>query len=210
MITWRIGALTEANDLLSRYHYLGPLKSGGARVVIVGYSADDKVVAAQIWRTPTSRALPPDGAWLELSRWCLTSGAGPNAGSGNHKAAVRLLAASPVTTLVSYSDPTHGHTGALYKACNWLWSPTWQRLRPPPTGGGDWGGKKRQNPKDRWVYPLRRDPRRADVLKIEDPGAIRHWLRGNPDTKELTRAAKSPSPDLAHAALTALKNRGNA
>ena len=52
------------------------------------------------------------------------------------------------TTIVSYSDPSVGHTGALYRACNWLWAPTWHRLQPPPTGCGSWDGKKRSSPKD--------------------------------------------------------------
>lgn len=204
MINWRTGDLTEANELLSRHHYLGPIKSGGARRVIVGQAEDGKILAAQVWRRPTSRALPADGTWLELSRWCLGPDAGPNSGSACHRAAVRLLRDLDVTTLVSYSDPSHGHTGALYRACNWRWSPTWQRLRPPPTHGGNWGGKKVQRVKDRWIFPLGRDPRRSDVLKIEDPGAIRNWLRGQPDRKQLELATRSPSPDLAAAAVAAL------
>jgi len=201
-IEWRVGTLADANDLLSRYHYLGPVKSGGARIVIVGMR-DDKAVCAQVWRHPTSRRLPPDG-WLELSRWCLGPDAGPNAGSMNHRAAVRLLRPLGATTLVSYSDPSHGHTGALYRACNWLWAPTWQRLRPPPTGAGNWGTDRRQNVKDRWVFNLARDDRRGAVLLIEDNGAIRHWLRSQPWRAEVERASRSPAPDLAAAARRAL------
>ena len=36
-----------------------------------------------------------------------------------------------VTTVISYSDPSAGHTGALYKACNWKWRPTWH-VTPTP------------------------------------------------------------------------------
>ena len=43
-----------------------------------------------------------------------------------------LLRDVGVSTVVSYSDPSAGHTGSLYRACNWIWAPTWLRLRPPP------------------------------------------------------------------------------
>jgi hypothetical protein len=173
-VLWRLGEAWEANVLLSRHHYLGPLHSG-ARMTIVG-QRDGEPVAAMMWKHPTSRRLPPDGSWLELSRWCLTPAAGDNAGSRMHKWSVRLIRdhLPEVTTLVSYSDPAHGHTGSLYRACNWQWAPTWVRLRPPPSGHGDWGTGK-QDIKDRWVFCVRRDDRRADVLAVKDAAAIRFW-----------------------------------
>lgn len=198
MITWRFGVKEEANDLLSRHHYLGPIKSGKITCIIVG-DLDGKIVAAQVWRPPTSRRLPSDGTWLELSRWCLTGDAGKNAGSRQHATAVKLLRDQrSVTTLVSYSDPSQGHTGALYRACNWRWSPTWQRLRPPPTGAGNWGGKQKQHVKDRWIFDVQKDTRRADLLKIDDPGAIRFWLK-DADEKARRLARHSFAPDLIEA-----------
>lgn len=186
---WRLGEDWEANALLSRHHYLGPLHSG-ARMTIVG-QRNGEVAAAMMWRLPTSRRLPADGSWLELSRWCLTDTAGDNAGSRMHKWAVRLIRdhLRDVTTLVSYSDPTHGHTGALYRACNWQWAPTWVRLRPPPSGHGDWGTGQ-QGVKDRWVFCVRGDDRRADVLAIEDAAAIRYW-RERATEAELAWARRS-------------------
>jgi hypothetical protein len=143
-----------------------------------------------VWRKPTSRRLPTDGSWLELSRWCLTPDAGPYAGSRNHRFATPLLRARGVTTVVSYSDPSAGHTGALYRACNWMWAPTWLRLRPPPTGNGDWGTGQ-QAVKDRWVFHVtKRDDRRAKALEIDDPGAIRAYLR-RADPAELAWGARS-------------------
>jgi hypothetical protein len=154
-VIWRAGSLSEANALLSVAHYLGTVSA--ARYVFVGIWAD-RITAAQVWRWPTARHLPSDGSWLELSRWCLTPEAGLNAGSRMHAFSVRWLRAHApeVTTLVSYSDPSQGHTGALYKACNWEWAPTWHRLKPPPTGNGSWGGGKVQSVKDRWIFNLRR------------------------------------------------------
>lgn len=179
---WRIGEAWEANALLSRHHYLGPLRSG-ARLTIVGARCGEPV-AAMMWKYPTSRALPSDGSWLELSRWCLTPAAGENAGSRMHRWSIRLIREHlpDVTTLVSYSDPNHGHTGALYRACNWQWAPTWHRLRPAPSGHGDWG-TGRQGVKDRWAFCVRPDARRADVLAVNDRGAVRHWQAGATDVE---------------------------
>lgn len=171
---WRLGEAWEANALLSRHHYLGPLHSGARMTIIC--QRDGETVAAMMWKHPTSRRLPSDGSWLELSRWCLTPTAGENAGSRMHKWSVRLIRdhLPEVTTLVSYSDPAAGHTGALYRACNWQWAPTWVRLRPPPSGHGDWGTGP-QDIKDRWVFCVRRDDRRVEVLRIEDRAAVRYW-----------------------------------
>lgn len=175
-VLWSIGSLPDVNPLLSREHYLGPIRSGGAELVVMGATAG-QVVAAQVWRRPTARRLPSDGSWLELSRWCLTPAAGDNAGTRMHRYAARLIRerAPHVTTLVSYSDPTAGHTGALYRACNWTWAPTWHRLRPPPSGNGEWVAGQPQAVKDRWVFAVRPDPAREQVLHIDDPGAIRRW-----------------------------------
>lgn len=178
-VMWEEGVSSDAAPLLSKHHYLGPIKTGDAEMVVVG-SQDGVVVAAQVWRRPTARNLPADGTWLELSRWCLTPHAGPDAGSRNHRWATRLIRERfpQVTTLVSYSDPSHGHTGALYRACNWTWAPTWHRLRTPPTGNGSWDGVVAQSVKDRWVFPVQPDPRRDQVVHIDDDAAVRHWADG--------------------------------
>lgn len=166
--------LPSANALLSEQHYLGPLRSG-ARYVF-GLTIGGELVAVQLWKAPTARNLPNDGTWLELARWCLTPGAGPNAGSRQHAAFVRWLrttdAAASVTTLVSYSDPSQGHTGALYRACNWSWSPTWHRLRPPPSGNGSWKPGRSQAVKDRWIFRVRPDPNRGAILHIRDRSVV--------------------------------------
>lgn len=192
-VVWTLATTSDVAELLRREHYLGPIGGG---IVVAGWR-DLVPVAAQVWRPPTARNLPSTGTWLELVRWCLTPDAGPNAGSRQHRYATRLLRSErpAVTTLVSYSDPGVGHTGALYRACNWRWCPTWHRLRPPPTGNGDWGDGRGQGVKDRWVYPLRRDALRADALRVDDAAAIRRWLATAPDA-ELALARRSLSPDL--------------
>jgi len=135
---------------------------------------------------PTSRRLPQD--WLELNRWMLLGQ--KNGGSRQWKACrLWLRTVAPlVTTVVSYSDPSVGHTGALYKACGFLWAPTWHRLVPPPTGNGIRSGRI-HSAKDRWVYPLLPDQRRVELLSLEPayerrfPGAgyrEPRWKRGKP------------------------------
>ena len=184
-VMWTVASHREANPLLSREHYLGPLTAGGYALIVIGKRCGE-VVAAQVWRRPTSRRLPSDGSWLELSRWCLTPAAGVNAGSRMHRHGVRLIRVHMpnVTTLVSYSDPSQGHDGALYRACNWQWRPTWLRLRPPPSGFGEWAAGERQEVKDRWVFEVKPDPTREDVTYIDDPGAIRYWRANGTDAEK--------------------------
>lgn len=162
----------DVEAILRERHYLGPTSRGFA------WSDEYGVL---VLASPTSRHLPTD--WLELTRWCLTGE--KNAGSRQWAKVARYLRAEhPATTVVSYSDPSVGHTGALYRACNWIWAPTWQRLRPPPSQGGSWDGTTIQAVKDRWVFPLRRDPRRAEILQVRDEALQR---RGCPQYQEPRR-----------------------
>jgi hypothetical protein len=157
-------AARRAGALLRAHHYLGP--RGGAV-----YRDEHGVL---VLAPPTSRRLPAD-RWLELVRWCLVSGA--NGGSRQWARAWRWAAGRwpHVTTIVSYSDPAAGHTGALYRACNWGWAPTWHRLRPPPTGAGSWDGRAVQGVKDRWVFPLLPDADRPRLLALDDAALRRRY-----------------------------------
>lgn len=149
-------------SILVEHHYLGPIKRG------LAWRDEYGVIVVS---SPTSRRLP--GNWLELSRWCITLRE-HNAGSQQWAAFVRALrtARPDVSTIVSYSDPSVGHTGALYRACNWLWAPTWHRLRPPPSGNGAWSSRPAQSVKDRWVFILGPDPARQTILKAKDQSIL--------------------------------------
>lgn len=151
--------------MLAEHHYLGPVDRGVAWQDQFG---------AIIVASPTARRLP--GHWLELVRWCLVRRV-PNDGSQQWAAFVRALRTlrPDVTTIVSYSDPSQGHTGALYRACNWWWAPTWHRLRPPPTGNGAWTEGKQESVKDRWVFPLAPDAARPIILRAQDNAILRRW-----------------------------------
>jgi hypothetical protein len=155
-----VGIFLDAN------HYLGRTARG------VAWSDQHGVL---VLAAPTSRRLPAD-RWFELTRWCLLGGA--NSGS-RQWSAVRawLLDAYPhVTTVVSYSDPSADHDGALYRACGWLWAPTWHRLRTPPTGQGRWqAGGKIEAAKDRWVDVLRADDDRLALLRPNDEAVNRRY-----------------------------------
>lgn len=156
--------VTDVAYVLDQRHYLGAARRGFA------WSDEFGVM---VLANPTSRRIPSD--WLELTRWCLTGTA--NGGSRQwSRAAAWLRANRPdVTTVISYSDPSVGHTGALYRACNWLWAPTWMRLRPPPSAGGSWDGETREAVKDRWVFPLQPDPRRQSALAVQDTACRRRF-----------------------------------
>lgn len=161
---------TEAvSAMLREHHYLGPLRRGVAWVSEAGC-----IVVAR----PTARGVP--ATWLELSRWCLL-GRTKNAGSTQWAQFVRDVRKQypECTTILSYSDPSAGHDGALYRACNWWWAPTWLRLRPPPSGNGSWRPGEVQAVKDRWVYPLRKDAQRADLLVAKDDSVLKRmpWAR---------------------------------
>lgn len=152
-----VSAPEHVNAFLAAHHYLGPAARG------VAWSDEYGVM---VLANPSSRRLP-QRTWLELIRWCLV---GQRNGGSRQWARVRrwLLDAYPtVTTVVSYSDPSQGHTGALYKACNWTWAPTWHRVQPPPTGNGSWQHGVPQGVKDRWIFALRPDEMREQYLTLD-------------------------------------------
>ena len=154
----RIG-LSLANELLVMNHYLG--KSGQSSVCFGGFIGD-ALVCCQVWRHPAARMLPQDGSWLELCRWCMTSHAGKNAGSRMMGWVVRQIRRefTDVKTLVSYSDPGHGHRGSIYKASGWLNRPTHHEERFKangvgyPSGHGSWNKETVQGPKQRWCIEI--------------------------------------------------------
>lgn len=154
------------NQILAQRHYLGPIDRGE-------HYRDEFGVL--VLANPSSRRLP-QARWLELVRWCLYGT--KNGGSQQWKRVCRWLRDTrpEVTTIVSYSDPSVGHTGALYRASNWLWAPTWHRLRTPPSGNGKWSKSgKVEAVKDRWVYCLSDDAEREQILAVQDAALVRRF-----------------------------------
>jgi len=185
-----LASVRETYLVLSERHYLGPTKAAG-------FAWKDEY-GCIVFAAPRARGIPH--RWLEVVRWCLYGT--KNGGSKQWADAVAMIRRQrpECTTVVSYSDPSNGHTGALYRACNWLWAPTWHRLRPPPTGNGSWTDGKAQSVKDRWVYPLQPDDGREDVLSMKDESVMRlcpwasyrepHWRRGRFNPAERAKAYK--------------------
>lgn len=151
-------SVRETYGILTDQHYLGPTKAAGF--------AWKDCYGVLVFAAPRARGVPH--RWLEVVRWCLVGGS--NGGSQQWRDAVKMIRRQrpDCTTIISYSDPSAGHSGSLYRACNWLWAPTWHRLRPPPTGNGTWAGTKQQTVKDRWVFPLQPDTEREEVLRVKD------------------------------------------
>jgi hypothetical protein len=47
------------------------------------------------------------------------------------------------------------HDGALYRACNWWWAPTWHRLQAAAEQAtAQWTEGEHESVKDRWVFAL--------------------------------------------------------
>lgn len=155
---WNFVNVRSTFPMLAERHYLGPTKTADF--------AWQDANGVLVFGRPRGRNVPPQ--WLELLRWCLSGE--KNAGSRQWKDFLAAFGpvAKETTTIISYSDPSHGHTGALYRACNWLWAPTWHRLRPPPSGNGAWTDGERQEVKDRWIYPVREEEGREAALRIHD------------------------------------------
>jgi hypothetical protein len=170
-----------ADVVLEDAHYLGPSKR--SRLVF-----SDRY-GVMVFSSPASRHIPRE--WLELTRWCIQS-TESDAGSRQWSSASQWLRRrTNASTVVSYSDPSVGHNGALYRACGWLWAPTWLRLFPPPSGHGAWSDR-RESTKDRWVYLLRPDATRERVLSVKDGRIARcqwaqykepRWKRGKPQSR---------------------------
>lgn len=157
-MTWV--TIADVAEFLDANHYLGRARRG------VAWRDEFGVM---VLNAPTSRRLPTD--WLEISRWCLI---GTENGGSEQYARVRRQCAT-VSTIVSYSDPSAGHTGALYRACGFGWAPTWHRLREPPSGNGNWIEGKREAVKDRWVDAILPDERRSELLRLKDDSIDRRF-----------------------------------
>lgn len=176
-----LASVRSVNPILRERHYLGATNAGFAW-------RDEFGIA--VFAEPRGRHIP--AGWLELVRWCLRGKPGDGSQQWARIARWFRQHRRDVTTIVSYSDPAQGHTGALYRACGWLWAPTWHRLFPPPTGNGEWLEGEPQSVKDRWVFPLAPDAVRAAALAVKDTRIARmpwaeyrepKWRRGSFDAR---------------------------
>lgn len=114
----RLAPWEEAKNLLDKYHYQRAGRSGKC----VGAYLGDKLVAVVVYALPTRQETAdkqnlPYSDVLELTRFCIH----PTYQARNF--ATWLLARSyrflDCQLLVSFADPTFGHTGTIYRAANW-------------------------------------------------------------------------------------------
>lgn len=72
----------------------------------------------------TARAgvqVPGSRIIIELSRLCIVDGSEPNTASAFISSCLNWLQENTnIESVVTFADPTEGHTGAVYKACNFL------------------------------------------------------------------------------------------
>jgi len=163
--------LREVADFLDENHYLGRRSSRNA------FALRNKHGVLVFSRKPQASSLPRD--WLELSRWCIVSD-DMNAGTKQwSRAKAWLRENTEATTVVTYSDPSR-HDGSLYRAAGFLWAPSSQFLLKNLSLTGERHPGKPYVDKNRWVYPLRPDARRAEALTVRHP-----WLYNSDELKFL-------------------------
>lgn len=144
------------NEWLDRWiaerHYLG-YTPPGARLRLAVYH-DGQCVGGMLWGRPAARHYDQFST-LELTRMFLDDVCPRNSESRCLGQATKIIRKQlpEVETLLSYSDPSYGHKGTIYKAAGWKQS--------GETEGGAWNdrnGKGRMNvatgAKVRWKLAL--------------------------------------------------------
>ena len=104
---------SEAKTFLDLYHYLGKGRGG----ICYGIKLNDKLICVAVFSPPIRNNIKFDSDFRELSRLCVHP--------MYHKHNLlswflsRVCRKIPSDLIVAYADSTVGHTGAVYKACNW-------------------------------------------------------------------------------------------
>jgi hypothetical protein len=124
---WRVETCTqvEAREFIERVHY-----AGGAPNTSVARHAllpvdEDKIMGIALWLPPTRAAAlsvnpgNPRGV-LSLSRLCIAEGMPTNSASFLLGRSMKMIDRQVWPTLLTYADTREGHTGAIYKATNWI------------------------------------------------------------------------------------------
>jgi hypothetical protein len=120
-ITYKSADLDEMRQFMSNYHYLGSM--GRVGVQIAGYY-QDKIMVGMILAHCIRKEIYVNldcskDEVLELTRFCISPFIRcPNLASYSLS---RLLKFVPekIKYLISFADPTEGHSGTIYKAANW-------------------------------------------------------------------------------------------
>lgn len=109
-------SIKMANKLLDKYHYLSGCGRGG---ICYGAFLDGELVAVCTFSSLVRQNLPFDRKTSrELSRFCIhPKYQKKNFGSWLISRIIKILP-NNIRTVLSYSDSTFNHIGALYRACN--------------------------------------------------------------------------------------------
>lgn len=120
-VEYRSCDIQQARDFLSNYHYLGSM--GRAGIQIGGFIGDELICVAVLAHPTRKEMYDSIGMTkrnvLELTRFAIA------ADIHNKNLASHCLSRLPkfvgpdIKRLISFSDPSAGHLGTIYKAANW-------------------------------------------------------------------------------------------
>lgn len=98
-----------------REHYLHSLPRAGSEYF--GLVIDNKLRGVAIFGNPTAKQY--NGTGLELKRFCLSKNAPMNTCSWFMSKCIRILSNKGIRKIITYADPSVGHEGTMYRACNY-------------------------------------------------------------------------------------------
>lgn len=121
-VEYRLCDLDRARDFLSNHHYLGSIGRAGIQV---GGFIGDELVCVAIMAHPTRREIYNSIGMtkrevLELTRFAIAADVHNKNLASHCLSRLPKFVTSDIKRLVSFSDPSAGHLGTIYKAANWV------------------------------------------------------------------------------------------
>ena len=129
-------------DLMIKTHYLG--KWPGVCVCVIGMWFDNLLVGTSVFALPPTQAnVRYGGKTWELARLWISDEMPKNAESWMIAQSIRHIALNytQVAYLLSYADPSAGHSGAIYRASNWTADGMTDDGRKSPRCDYEWQGR---------------------------------------------------------------------
>ena len=129
--------IQEARALVEKLHYARSATNTGVYTHGLFKVGSAHPIGVAWWLPPTKNAAVttfPEGDWrkvLALTRLAIEEFAPKNSASFLLAGSVKLIDRTKWHCLVTYADTWRGHTGAIYRACNWEYmgvtkkSPVW-------------------------------------------------------------------------------------
>jgi hypothetical protein len=119
----RTAPASDCKLLLSKYHYIPNAGRGRGGLVLGAYLNDD-IIAVCVFSPPVRQNVRTNGYKIseirELSRLCIhPKYRKKNMLSWFIKRCLKMLN-KKIKLIIAYSDTTYNHTGAIYKACNFI------------------------------------------------------------------------------------------